>query len=125
MKVTIGNSVKDIPAKYAAAVGLVPEDRLEKPDKIRLTQFERFLFAEAAWRDRLKYSNVVVYKYLSLMIPKCAGLQWNRNNYPRFVVRYEALPEHAIEAIAITSAHVWRQCPVDLKFEENVNFVDP
>lgn len=118
MKVSIGNSVKDIPKKYLDGVFLVKESQLEAPKKIRLTPFERFLFAELAWRKTL---NKLSFGYLKGFNATHAAVQYNREGNFRFVVYYDH-ESNGLNAMAISAKRVWRSCPSELRIKEFMEF---
>jgi hypothetical protein len=116
MKVNIGNVTKNIPKEYYPAVGLLTESDHDNPDKIRLSPWERFLYAEAAWRMR---RNSAMREYLFPFKPVGAHIQYNRKGDHRYVVEYE---NSGVTAIAIVPTAVLRACPNDKLSEKAFHF---
>jgi hypothetical protein len=111
MKVKIGDSIKNIPKRFHPGVFLMKESQLEAPDKIRLTPFERFLFAEAAWRHGLES---MTRSHLDGYRPLYASVQFNRVKEKRYVVYYEN-KANALCAMAIVPKGVYKKCPSELR----------
>lgn len=113
MKVKIGDSVKNIPKRFHLGVYLMKESQLEAPLKKRLTPFERFLFAEAAWRKGLPDS--LTKCYLNGKIPTYAAIQINRGQDKRYVVHYES---PVVDVVAIVPKSVYKNCPKELRMKQ-------
>jgi len=117
MKVQFGNSVKDIPKEYYKGTWLITENHLEAHGKIRLTPWERFLFAEAAMRTKLKpYTR----EYLSKYSPIGVVSQTNRAKETRYVIRYD--DGMGLFAIALCSKSVFNVCPKKFREEQLLDF---
>jgi hypothetical protein len=90
MRIIAGEVTKEIPKEYALGLKLVKPSMFDKPDKIRPSNLERFLFAEAAWRVKLAETDPLVYEYISHndSFPVRAEVQVNRKNERRHLVVY-------------------------------------
>jgi hypothetical protein len=117
MRVKSGEFVKEIPARYERAVELLTFADWEKPEKIRLTEMERFRFAEAAWRVEQAPE---VQRYLENRKPEQVVIQTNRMGEQRGVVRYEE--RNGVCAHAIVPRWVWVVCPLDLFSYQDINW---
>jgi len=117
MKVKAGDIVKDIPQEYACGLKFIKTYRFDKPDKIRLSQWERFLFAEAAWRS--KQSNYIK-ECLDGFNPMQCVEQESRDFDLRYIIRYEDAIKWKASAIVPTG--VFRTCPKDLISREKINW---
>jgi hypothetical protein len=113
MKVNIGDSVKNIPEKYHHGVFLMKESQLEAPKKVRLTPFERFLFAEASWRKKSLDSFIL--DYMEKTVPTHASVQVNRAGKKRYVVHYVG---DDYDVTAIVPKSVYRKCPKELRTKQ-------
>jgi len=121
MRVKAGDFQKEIPAKYAGAVKLLTLADWEKPEKVRLTPMERFLFAEAAWRVEQPKA---IRDYLEGTKPEQIIEQINRLGVPRHAVRYSIIPNGTTHPQAIVPTWVKRACPKDLFSVQHVNWVE-
>jgi len=115
MRVKAGEFVKEIPAEYAAGAELLTLADWEEPEKIRLTPWERFRFAEAAFRMYVLETHLYVFEHLNGHKPQHVEVQTNRTGDTRYVVRYSETKS------MIVPARVGRLCPD--KREMNVNFL--
>jgi hypothetical protein len=113
MKVNIGDSVKNIPKRFHPGVFLVKESQLEAPKKIRLTPFERFVFAEATWRK--ESLDAFVQDHLNRTVPTHASVQVNRARDKRYVVHYTG---DLYDALAIVPKSVYKKCPNELRTKQ-------
>ncbi len=119
MKVTVGNVTKNIPQEYAPAIGMISEEQHDAPEKIRLSPWERFLYAEAAWRSKQTSTTKM---YLSDVEPACVISQWNRLSECRYVVEYKAGLDDDHAKHAIVPVSVYRACPVESRMMACENF---
>jgi len=115
MRVKAGEFVKEIPAEYAAGAELLTLSDWEKPEKIRLTPWERFRFAEAAFRMIVLEDNPYVFEHLAGEKPQHIEVQMNRTGDTRYVARYSDTKS------MIVPTRVGRLCPD--KREMNFDFV--
>lgn len=118
MKVKSGEIVKDIPQEYACGVSLIKTSLFDKPDKIRLSKWERFLFAEAAWRSK---QSKYVLEHLLDRTPEQCHVQSNRRGASRYIVRYERTKQGFRDS-AIVPRSVFVTCPMDKVSHELVDF---
>lgn len=93
---------------------------MEAPYGIRPKPFERFLFAEASWRDGLLKVNYLTKYYLKDFIPQYASIHVNRKRDRRYIVYYK---RDELEAIAIVPKSVYKACPVELRIKEYKEFL--
>ena len=119
MRVTAGEFVKEIPARYERAVELLTLADWEKPEKVRLTEMERFKFAEAAWRME---QNTFVQELLLGHKPENVVFETNRSGETRAVVGYSEVGNK--RHYAIVPRWVWVVCPKELTSSEFKNWVD-
>jgi hypothetical protein len=117
MKVKFGNSVKDIPKQYYGGTWLIKESDLEKPDKIRLTKRERFLFAEAAWRTK---QDKLIRSHLDDTTVGGIEVQYNRSREKRYCVIYKK--NGTLWTSAIVPRSVSCVCPEEDVSKMNVDF---
>jgi len=112
MKIKIGNVVKNIPKRFKEGVSLLKESQMETPLRVRLTPFERFLLAEATWRE-----DSLTREYLDGFIPTHAARQVNRSRESRYVVYYKN-DYKSLNALAIVPKSVFNKCPNELRRKE-------
>ena len=117
MKVQFGNSVKNIPKQYYDGTWLIDENDLEAHGKIRLTPWERFIFAEASYRTKC---SALIRDHLSQLSPIYASKQINRHKDVRYVVQYDN--GDGLGAIAIVSKGVYNACPDEFQQSQNVDW---
>ena len=97
-----------IPSKYWEGAKVITEDQLDSPDKIRLSEWERFILAEATWRLTLDWT---VKNFLEDVSPECVVREHNRTAEVRFLVRYVGEPDSDDVKHAVTTRAVGVTCP--------------
>ena len=117
MRVKAGEYEKEIPKEYADAVKLLTLSDWEEPNKIRLTPYERLMFAEAAWRVG---QPKIIAEYIGNRRPEKVIMQSNRKGDTRNVVRYGEIDGVKVQAIIPT--WVMRACPPNLLSHEYENW---
>lgn len=118
MKITIGEIVKNIPKQFVDGVFLISKEQLEAPKKIRLTPFERFLFAEAAWRS--SHVDSWTRMYLKGFKLTHAAVQFNRAGQKRYIVFYDG--KDGINAMAVVPRGVYNKCPIELRTKDKMEW---
>ena len=85
MRAKIGEVIKNIPIEYWEAAMVIDESFITEPERIRLSNSERFLLAELSWR--MKQADRV-FEYLKDMTPIGVEIQINRAGEARCAVNY-------------------------------------
>lgn len=118
MRVKAGEIVKNVPQEYACGVSLIKTSLFDKPDKIRLSKWERFLFAEAAWRSK---QDKYISEYLNDRCPAQGHTQMNRSGKTRYLIRYEPNGTGFV-ASAVVPRSVFVKCPIDKVSHELIDW---
>jgi len=115
MRVKIGEVIKNIPAEYKDAAKVIDKSFITAENRVRLTNLERFMLAEMAWR--IKQSDLILF-YLEDMTPVGVEIQVNRAGEARCAVNY--VSEGGISAQTIVPS-TFRHVGVDVT-HNNVNW---
>jgi len=118
MKVTVGNVTKNIPQEYHSGFTAMQPDEFDKPDKIRLTPWERYLIALHTWEFK---QTSTTRRYLAEFKPECVLRQYNRKHEARYVARYVDEPDSDHARHAIVPDSLGKLCPVIM--DDYVNWV--
>ena len=118
MKILIGEVWKNIPIEYWEAAKVIDESFITAPKKIRLSNEERFLLAEMAWRITPARPAIIL-EYLKDMSPVGVEIQVNRYGDGRCVINY--VSESGIKAQVVVP-NTFRHVGTPISYN-NVNWI--